>query len=372
VKTFYILFFIVYFIIANPDSYWGQNYDSLLTAANFIKNDSDKVNLFYKEGFEKRTSDVQYSYQCAKRAEFYAQKVNLPYYVAKANNLLGILYYRKGDFKTALSYHKIALNLRTIINDKKGIGLSQANLGNIYTDLKQYKLAEQAYLKALEINNDLHNEKQIANTLLNIGALKVEQKDLIAANLYFDKANDRAKANNDYEIQATCLNNMAVMYTSLQNFDAAIACSQNSIKLKFLMDNEMEMADSYLNMANAYMLKNEMELALKNSEIADSIIAKYNYIGAKVQALKFKYHYYEKAKNFELAFNFLKQHYALEDSINTLNTDYDLNNHFVDTLIQAGVTDIKTKTTNYSIYYFLGLLFFIGLGCLLFVFKHKK
>ncbi len=366
-KHFYIFFFILYFI-----SVKSQNFDSLRTVAELLKNDSDKVNLFYKEGFAKRTSEVQYSYQCAKRAEFYAQKINLPYYVAKANNLLGILYYRKGDFKTALSYHKIALNLRTIINDKKGIGLSQANLGNIYTDLKQYKLAEQAYLKALEINNDLHSEKQIANTLLNLGALKVVQKDLNAANLYFSKANDRAKANNDYEIQAICLNNLAVMHTSLQNFDAAIANSQNSIKLKFLMDNEMEMADSYLNIANAYMLKNEMELAIKNSQIADSIITKYDYVGAKIQSLKFKYSYYEKNKNFELALNFLKQHYALQDSIDILNTDYNLENNFVDTLIQAGVTDTKLKAEGYGIYYFLGLLFFVAVACLLFAFKFKR
>ena len=118
----------------------------------------------------------------------------------------------------------------------------------------------------------------------------------------------------------------------------------------------------YLNMANAYMLKNEMELALKNSEIADSIIAKYNYIGAKVQALKFKYHYYEKAKNFELAFKFLKERNALQDSVDKLNSDYNLENNFVDTLIQSGVTENNLKIAGNGIYYFLGLLFFIGLG----------
>ncbi len=366
-KHFIFLFFTLNFFYSK-----SQTYDSLVTVANSLNNDSDKVNLFYKEGFEKRTSNLQYSYQCAKRAEFYAQKINLPYYVAKANNLLGILYYRKGDFKTALSYHKIALNLRTIIKDKKGIGLSEANLGNIYSDLKQYKLAEQAYLKALEINNELNNQKQIANTLLNLGALKVIQKDLDAANIYFNKAMDKAKQINDYEIQATCLNNLAVMHTSMQNFDAAIANSQNSIKLKFLMDNEIEMADSYLNIANAYMHKNETELGLQNLAIADSIIMKYDYVGAKLQALIIKYDYYDKIKNYELAFKFLKERNALQDSVDKLNSDYNLENNFVDTLIQSGVTESNLKIAGNGIYYFLGLLFFIGLGCLLFVFKFKR
>lgn len=366
-KQIILLFFTLAFFCNK-----SQTFDSLVIVASALNNDSDKVNLFYKQGFEKRTSDVQYSYQCAKRAEFYAQKINLPYYVAKANNLLGILYYRKGDFKTALSYHKIALNLRTIIKDKKGIGLSEANLGNIYSDLKQYKLAEQAYLKALEINNDLNNQKQIANTLLNLGALKVIQKDLEGANIYFNKAMDKAKQINDYEIQATCLNNLAVMHTSMQNFDAAIANAQNSIKLKFLMDNEIEMADSYLNIANAYMHKNETEIGLKNLAIADSIITKYDYTSAKLQALIIKYDYYAKIKNYELAFGFLKHHKTLQDTIDKLNNDYNLENNFVDTLIRAGVIEYNTKPANYKIYYFLGLLFIIALICVLFVFKFKR
>jgi tetratricopeptide (TPR) repeat protein len=364
--------FIYLFFIFSLTSAYSQNYDSLETIANTLKNDSDRVNLFYKEGFSKRTIDVQYSYMCAKRAEFYAQRVNLPYYVAKANNLLGILYYRKGDFKTALSYHKIALNLRTIINDRKGIGLSEANLGNIYSDLKEYKLAEQAYLKALEINNELHNDKQIANTFLNLGSLKVTEKNLDAAVLYFNKAMDIAKKINDYETQAICLNNLAVMHTSLQEYDAAIANAQNSIKLKFLTDNEIEMADSYLNIANAYMHQNEVDLALSNLKIADSIITKYNYDAAKLQSLLIKYNYYEKIKNYELAFKFLKERIALQDSIDRINADYNLENNFTETLIQAGVKTSKTTVTNYTIYYFFGLLFFIGLALLLFVFKFKR
>ncbi len=366
-KPLFILLFLI-----NLLNIKSQNYDSLLTIANNFKNDSDKVNLFYEEGFEKRTIDIQYSYQCAKQAEYFAQKLSMPYYTAKANNLLGILYYRKGDLKTALSYHKIALNLRTIIHDKKGIGLSEANLGNIYTDLHQYKLAEQSYLKALEINNDLNNQKQIANTLLNLGALKVVEKNLDAAILYFNKAMDKAKAINDYEIQALCLNNLAVMHTSLQQYDKAIANAQNSIKLKFIMDNEIEMADSYLNISNAYMHKNETNLGILNLKIADSIINKYNYTAAKLQALIIKYDYYEKIKNYELAFKYLKERNALQDSIDIINKDYDLENNFVDTLIQATDTKLKKQTATYKIYYFFGLLFCIAVISLLFFFKFKR
>lgn len=334
--------------------------------------DSDRVNLFYKEGFEKRTTDAQYSYLCAKQAEYFSQKISLPYYTSKANNLLGILYYRKGDLKKALSYHKIALNLRTITNDQKGIALSETNLGNIYTDLHEYKLAEMAYLKAIEINNLLGNQKQTANGLLNLGVLKVEEHNLPLAIDYFKKANDLAKKINDYEIEAMCLNNMADVNILLKNYDEAIANAENSIKLKSIMDNEMEMADSYINIANAFMQKNEPEPALENLTIADSIITKYDYIIAKIPSLIIKYTYFEKIKNYELAFKYLKEKNILKDSLDKLNKDYDLENNFEETLFKAGITDNTGAKNGFKMYMFFGLFFFIALILLLFVFKFKR
>jgi two-component system NarL family sensor kinase len=366
VRHLSILFFVFNFIFV-----LSQNYDSLETIANALKNDSDRVNLFYKEGFEKRTIDVQYSYYCAKQAEYFAQIINKPYYTAKANNLLGILYYRKGDLKKALFYHKTALSLRNSINDIKGIALSQTNLGNIYTDLQEYKLAEQAYLKALELNNNLNNQKQLANGLVNIGVLKVEQNDLDAAVNYFNMANNKAKSINDYEIQAMCLNNMADVYTALHQFDEAIASAQNSIKLKTLMDNEVEMADSYLTIANAYMLKSNIDLALQHLAIADSIINKYDYLMAKLHALIIKYNYYEKIKNYELAFKFLKDHTILQDSLDELNKGYSLESNFDETPLKTETRN-SGLSANYGIYYFFGLLFFVALAIVLFVFNFKR
>ena len=132
------------FFIINLLNISGQNFDSLKIAATKLPHDTDRVNLFYAEGFLHRAIDAQYSYNCAKEAENFAQKASLPFYTAKASNLLGILFYRKGHLSTALSYHKKALRLRTIVNDKKGIAQSQTNLGNIYSELARYTLAEAA------------------------------------------------------------------------------------------------------------------------------------------------------------------------------------------------------------------------------------
>ncbi|MCE3258761.1 MAG: tetratricopeptide repeat proteinhistidine kinase, partial [Bacteroidetes bacterium] len=158
-----------------------------------FKNDTSRAQFYYTEGFNSRTKDLQYSYECARLSENYALKSKSPYYVAQAYNLLGILYYRKHDLATALSYHKKALEIRNTIDDKKGIALSHVNLGNIYGEMRCYVLAENFYLKALSISNDLKNTQQTGNCLLNLGVIHSEQGNASVAKNYFYSALENAK-----------------------------------------------------------------------------------------------------------------------------------------------------------------------------------
>ncbi len=358
--------FLIYFIL-NLLNVSSQDIDSLKKVGQTLAHDTDRVNLFYDEGFLHRATDVQYSYDCARLAENYAQKASEPFYTAKAFNLLGILFYRKGDLNTALSFHKKALKLRTIINDKYGVALSQANLGNIYSDLGRFKSAEEAYLKALDINNELKLPKQIDNCLLNLGVLSVELKMINVAESYFMRALKNAEKRFDYEVQASCLNNLAYINIQKQNYDAAIANCLNSIKIKDLMENEMEMADSYLNIAAAYINKKEALHALENLIIADSIIVKFNYLAAKIDALKTYSEYYKLNNNYEKAFESLQRATALTDSLAKENKKISEDN-FIETTAEEPV--VKEQAKEFP-YFLLGVLVLVALGCTGFILKNK-
>jgi tetratricopeptide (TPR) repeat protein len=343
--------------------------DSLLKVSALLKSDTDRVNLFYKEGFNNRAVDPQYSYECAKLAEQYSREANLPYYIAKANNLLGILYFRKNDLSKAIVYHKNALNLRTIIGDKKGIALSQTNLGNIYTSLKQYALAEDAYLKALDANNQLDEQKQAGNCLLNLGVLNAEQKKYSAAKNYFDQALRNASNRYDYELKAMCLNNLADINLSLHQPDEAIANCVNSIKAKELMDNEMEMADSYLNLASAYFMKNEINEGRQNLKIADSIIRKFDYTEAKINLFKLTAEELANEKKYEEALRYFSQYLSLKDSVELAGKEIDLSNNFIEEyLAQKPVNDERAGFP----YLYLNILIIGLISVIAFVFFPKQ
>lgn len=355
----------------------AQETDSLLLVAGHLHHDTDRVMLFYKEGFAHRADHPQYSYNCAQQAEKFAQRCGLPYYAAKAANLLGILYYRKGDLTKALGYHKKALGLRTVINDQKGIAMSQTNLGNIYTDLQKYMLAEKAYLQALSINSAQGEKKQIGNCLMNLGVLKTTEgsaaKDslvLQTAAYYFHQAIQNAAQRSDYGLQASCLNNLSVINIILGKWDESIANCENAIKARNMMDNEMEMADSYLNLALTYLRKNSLANASENLKIADSIIRKYDYISARVQFYQIQSDYFAAERNFEKAYHFLLLNKNLRDSLEKIYKQANASNNFTDQF-ELKEEKKEEKEQKFPYLYFNGLaIMAILIG--LYIFKHRQ
>jgi len=349
----------------------AQSFDSVLVIVKGLKHDTDRINLLYKQGFDKRTSNPQYSYECAKKAETYAQKISLPYYSAKVNNLLGILFYRKGEIKKAVTYHLNALKIRTAINDKKGMAISALNLGNAYSDLHNYSLAENYYLKALQINTELNNIDQVNKCLINLGTLAAEEKKDQVALEYFTTVLNSAKKNTNYELQALAYNNLAVIKMNSKAFEESIALSYNSIKAKDLSENEMEKADSYLNIALCYLFTKDLEQTKNFLDISDSIIKQFNYVTAKLNYLQIQHQYYFALNDYQNAYRSLVLHNKLNDSLLLANKEAKIENDFTE-LIEETNEDNSRINGHTGIYWFWSLLILLGIGLFMFVLKNKR
>jgi tetratricopeptide (TPR) repeat protein len=297
----------------------SQNFDSLLIVSVKLPHDTERVNLLYREGFEKRLSWPQYSYDCAKQAEHIGMRCNSPRHLAKAYNLFGVLFYRKGELKKALDYHIKALDLRQSINDEAGIALSETNLGNIYTDLRKYDLAEKSYMNALQLNNKLGNEKQTGNCYLNLGVLFMNLNKMEEAEKYFLNAYKIAKTIMDYELEAMCLNNLAVINIENQEYESAISNCMDALKAKEIMGNEIEKTDSYINLAKAYYKINDEKNGEYYLRKADSLCKAYDYLEAKCTMLQLRAQIYETTHKFDLALIAYKEYNLIKDSINAQN-----------------------------------------------------
>ena len=321
----------------------AQAPDTLLPYLLEIKNDTNRINQIYQRGFELRNVNPQMAFQYAKIVEEQALQLQSKKHIAKAYNLLGVLFYKKGDFKTALSYHQQAYQLRKIGGDILGCAISQTNMGNIYVDLKLFKTAEKCHLEAMQIYNQLKDKKRLANCLINLGALKQHRNQQDAAYEYYTLANQIGEELNDYEVRSICLNNMAIVFFSKKNFAKSIALNYDALKLRNLMDDNVEVTDSYLNLASNYIQLKDFIQAKTFLDTAFLLSQHFDYFEAKQEAHKLYSDYFAATGNYQEAFAWLEKYDRIRDSVlNSENTivDFDskaeheekLPNHFASNL----------------------------------------
>jgi tetratricopeptide (TPR) repeat protein len=293
----------------------AQESDTLLARILQLDNDTEKVNQLYAHGVALRNSDPKLALYYANLCEERAQIAESPKHLAKSYNLLGILYYKRGDFKKTLAYHQKALELREECKDIFGAALSRVNLGNAYTDLQFYEKAEEHYLKALETFGKVNDDKRAADCLMNLGVLKQTLKQNQAAYENYSQALILGEKLNDYEIRARCLNNIAQIFFEKEDYGRSIAFNEDALKIRSMMDNNVEVADSYLNLASNYIKLKQPEKARGYIDTAIVISKNYDYFEALLLSRKINSDYYSELHQYDLAYDWLKKYMACKDSL---------------------------------------------------------
>ena len=349
-------------------TYFAQVNDSLLYQIKNIENDTERVNQLYKTGFDLRNSDPEFAYQYAVICEQEALKSKSVLHLAKSYNLLGVLFYKKGDYAKALQFQKKSLQLNQSVNNEFGIAINQANIGNIYSDINYPKLAEYAYLQSLQASNKNNNTLQVTRCLVNIGVLKHNQKQLNAAIKQFEEALNYANTIGNYELIATCYNNIGTVLNEQNKLDSALLYLEEGLKIRQLIDDNLELADSYINIAMVFIKQKNFDQASKYILLADEICSKYDYPEALVELYNTRSLFYETQQDYEHANIWLKKHYALKDSLQKIEKE---NNDlvFLDeaTINQTPYITIKHSQNNWLLISLLIML--IGIPLYLIRFK---
>ena len=356
------------FILFSFASFFGytQSIDSLLFQLNSIENDTESVNQLYNKGFSLRNSEPDNAWLFAEACYKKAIKSDNQKHLAKAYNLLGILNYKKTHYLKALQYQKKALAINQAIHYETGFAMNLSNLGNIYSDINYYKLAETSYLQALQLNNKLENTKGITRCLINIAALKHTQKQDEAAVLNLKQALIYAEKLGDYELIATCNNNIGIALTSQNKLDTALAYLQDGLKLRTIIEDEVDLANSYLNIADVLTKQKKYSEAQNYLSLAENSCKSYEIYDELVNFYSIKSEWFEGQAKYDSSIFYLKKHHHLKDSlfkIETENTDIDGNNESI---------NIKdNEPNNYKIIALIAIISLI-LGSLISYFIFRK
>jgi len=161
------------------------------------------------------------------------------------------------------------------INDKQAIADSYGTLGNIYDQKKQMDSSLICYTKALTINRELHNSRDEAILLCNIGI----------------QLKDRGKPQD------------ALNYLS------------QALNIHKINKEEFQVCVVYRRLAEAYLSLNQIHKALNYADTAKTIATKLRSIDELYQISKSQSSAYEQLGDFKTALTIKKQAEILNDSL---------------------------------------------------------
>ncbi len=177
--------------IFNPIKAQKAYYDSLSTSVMTIEEDSNKLKLLTELVREYQKIDTKKTIDYAKQMLELAYLYDDNDKVIKAQYALGQSFLKQSRYQEALLYYNRTINQIIKVDSSAYVNTlrnSYFDIGNIYNNRFQSKIALDFYQKSLKIAIGQGSRWNVAKTEFEIGNTFVEDKNYIRAIVYYKKA----------------------------------------------------------------------------------------------------------------------------------------------------------------------------------------
>ena len=189
IRSVLILVFAI--ILSNPTLAQKAYYDSLSVSINSIENDSNKLKLLTELVREYQKIDTKKTVGYAKQMLELAYLHDDDDKIIKAQYALGQSFLKQSKYQEALLYYNRTINQIIKVDSSAYVNTlrnSYFDVGNIYNNRFQPKIALDFYQKSLKIASRQGSKWNIAKTEFEIGNTFIDDKNYIRAIVYYKKA----------------------------------------------------------------------------------------------------------------------------------------------------------------------------------------
>lgn len=171
--------------------------------------------------------------------------------VGQSFNNLGVMEMKRGAYPKAIGLMERALNNYPVAGAERYKAGSNYNLGMIYKDLGEFKIASE-YLYAAAKYSDGVDDKNLCKVLNVLGNLHREMGDYRVSEEFFEQALDLSHAIAIPELEAQVLNNQGQLYLEMDYMDLALSSLNSSLELKVELSDSSHMASTFFNLGKAF------------------------------------------------------------------------------------------------------------------------
>ena len=177
-------------------------------------------------------------------------------------NTLIYLLRESGDMKNALFTGIQSTTLALKINNPNGLANAYNNIGGIYREQSNYKVALDYYDKALKIADSLGNPIMTATLANNMATIYTYQGNLPKALELDLQALNMAEKRNSKPMVARVTSSLGNIYMSDKNYDKALDYYFKAIKLDEELNDRVSLAYAFSNVGETYSRQGKYKEAL--------------------------------------------------------------------------------------------------------------
>lgn len=253
-----------------------------------------------------------------------AERTNDRQKMSNAYVNIGFIYKQWADFNTAIEFYLKALKIAEETGDKLSKINAYENIGLIYTDWGKLDKALENLQKDLALSNELKDKQEIIKSYMALGKYYTKAKSITMAQINYFKAIQLAEEIGKKSLIAKCYVSLGDLQinnpnkfakTQKEKYEKAYDFYQSAYKQYKDIFNNIEMGKTLIKISNVNFLQENSEEAIRNLNEGLEIIKKQNLRNEMKEAYEISSKIYFKSKNYEKAFNNLKQYSDLKDSI---------------------------------------------------------
>ncbi len=172
--------------------------------------------------------------------------------IAKANSLIGTILCIQGNYTESFNYHLKALKINEQLHDSVSMATNYNNIGMVFDNANKDSSALVYYLKAIQIQERKSTKKSLLKPYNNIGILYANLLQHDKAIFYFEKAAQIAHETEQPVIEGSIKHNIAMFYIGQSNYTKALELLNQSLNVHQQTNNTRGIATNYLYFGETY------------------------------------------------------------------------------------------------------------------------
>ncbi len=263
--------------------------------------------------FEYLKFDPAQGRKLAKMAGEVAQQINFIRGYSRAINVMGSTYWATGDYEQALKYYQISARESEAIGDVSGVSAAYHNMGEVYKKVGNFQKAIEYLNFSLDL--DINNQSSYGMTFFNIGEAHLFLGDYSQALSYFDKAMERAIAQDDQRTMGYVFQNRGKIKFLTGNFIEALPLYEKATAIWKAEDDIRSLIMVYQDFAGAYIALNHDKKASEYIQQSFKLAAAFHAMDLQIGNYELETEILKRKGDFERALSVLTKHNALKDSV---------------------------------------------------------